>query len=90
MRNIFENMPAEELGATLAHRITLLSARAGGGEIAGEALAERILLLLTIADAQTKSRKIVAKAICDEFGASGNSSSLKAILRSAERALGLR
>lgn len=89
LMNIFENMPAEELGASLAQRVELLSARAAGGELAGQALAERVLLLLKIADAQARSRRIVAKAICDSFGASGDAS-VKAIVKVAERALGLR
>jgi hypothetical protein len=46
-------------------------------------------LLLKLADAQEKSRRLVAKAICERLGASEDKLE-KALVKQAERALGLR
>jgi hypothetical protein len=88
VRNILQNIPAEELGRELGRRF---SERAAGIGISQEpgALAERGTLLLKLADAQEKSRRLVAKAICDKLGASEEKSE-KTLVKLAERALGLR
>ena|GEM_PF-1388433 len=86
VRNILQNIPAEELGRELVRRFT---ERASGAGVGPEALADRGTLLLKLADAQEKSRRLVAKAICDRLGASEEKSE-KTLVKLAERALGLR
>jgi HEAT repeat protein len=87
--NILEHMPADELGASLARRVSKLPASPEAGSLTAEALAERAHLLLKIADAQAKSRRIVAKALCDHIGAS-EEALVKNVVKIAERALGVR
>jgi len=86
VRNILQNIPAEELGRELVRRFM---DRASGVGLAAGALADRGTLLLKLADAQEKSRRLVAKAICERLGASEDKLE-KALVKQAERALGLR
>jgi HEAT repeat protein len=88
VRNILQNIPAEELGGELVRRFMERASGVGIGPEA-DALAERATLLLKLADAQEKSRRLVAKAICDRLSASDKPSE-KMLVKQAERALGLR
>lgn len=88
IRNILQNIPAEELGSELARRFSERASGVGIGP-GSEALLERGLLLLHLADAQLPSRRFLAKAICDRIGASEDKFA-KSLVKSAERALGLR
>jgi hypothetical protein len=88
VRNILQNIPAEELGRELVRRFMERASGVGVGAEPG-ALAERGTLLLKLADAQEKSRRLLARAICDKIGASEEKSE-KTLVKLAERALGLR
>lgn len=88
VRNILQNIPAEELGQELIRRFSERASGVGFGREPG-ALAERATLLLKLADAQEKSRRLVAKAICDRLSASEDKAE-KTLVKLAERALGMR
>lgn len=86
--NILQNIPAEELGQELVRRF--LERASGKGIAEGpKALAERGLLWLKLANAQVKSRRLLAQAICDRLAGSDGEEE-KMLVKQAERALGWR
>ena len=84
-QGVLESLPADQLGERLARRLAA-SKRATRDELA--ALTERAGLYLRIADVQAKSRKIVAKAICELLGSSPEEAA-KGLVKLAQKALGV-
>lgn len=66
--NVLEHLPAEDLGEHLARRLRAKAAADIERDPAG--VTERANLYLRIADVQAKSRRLVAKAICEVLGSS--------------------